>query len=135
MKMSRTQIALWMCLVLACGYVLGALSHKVYTVSTVSANARRNPEEYRRQVMQEMRQRLSLSDEQFSKVNSILDETRQRYRSARQSIEPQMKQIHEDQQARIGALLSPAQIVAWQEFRKERAEQRKKTGEPPITQQ
>ena len=97
MKLTRTTIALWMGLVFICGGVLGALSHRLYTVSTVRANnggaQRRNAEEFRQRYTAEIKARLHLTDDQLSKLEGVLDETRAKVREARTALDPEMKKI------------------------------------------
>lgn len=84
MKLSRAAIVAYIGLVFASGAVLGALGHRLYTVSTVSAKATRNPEEFRKRVISEYQTRLKLSDAQVSQLSSIMDETRSRVEETRQ---------------------------------------------------
>jgi hypothetical protein len=81
MKLSRGMLALFAGLVFLCGGVLGALAHRLYTVSSVNASVqpRRNPEEFRKRVMSETQARLKLSDDQVSKLSAIMDATRLRH--------------------------------------------------------
>jgi hypothetical protein len=135
MRLTKWTVALYMGLVFVCGGVVGAFGHRLYTVSGVSANASaRNPEEFRKQFQAELKSRLKLSDEQFSKLDAIMDDTRREYRAARQTIEPEMRKIREEQQQKIGALLSPDQQAEWQKILEERARNRqnkKRGGRPP----
>ena len=136
MKMNRTVIALWMGLVFACGGLLGALGHRLYTVSAVSANAnQRNPEEFRKRFVTTLRMRVKASDEQIAKITAIMDETRSRFRETRSSIEPELKKLREEQQEKIRALLSSEQAAEWDKWREERAQEReerkKRGGGPP----
>jgi hypothetical protein len=135
MKLTRWTIALYMGLVFVCGGVVGAFGHRLYTVSSVSANVgQRNPEEFRKKFLADMKTRLKLTDDQVSKMDAILDDTRQRFRATRDSIEPEMKKIREDQQRRIAELFSPAQQAEWQKIVEERERNRQskqRRGPPP----
>jgi hypothetical protein len=114
-----------MALVFACGGIVGAFAHRLYTVSSVSANvAQRNPEEFRKKFMADMKERLQLSDDQAAKLGSIMDETRVRFRDVRDKIEPEMQKIREDQRQRISELLSPSQQAEWQKIVEERQRRR-----------
>jgi len=98
MKPTRWTVALYMALVFACGGVVGAFAHRLYTVSGVSANVgQRNPEEFRRRFMADLKSRLQLSDDQAAKLSGIMDETRMRVRAARVTIEPELQKIRDDQ--------------------------------------
>jgi hypothetical protein len=126
MRLTRWTIALYMGLVFLCGGVVGAFAHRLYTVSTVSANATtRNPEEFRKRYLADLQARLKLSDDQVVKVNSVMDETRTRFRATRATIEPEMRKIREDQQRGISELLSPEQQAEWQKIVEERERNRK----------
>lgn len=121
MKATRWTVALYMGLVFVCGGVVGAFAHRLYTVSAVSANvATRNPEEFRKRFMADLQTRLKLSDDQLTKLNGILDDTRRQFRATRATIDPEMKRIREDQERKIGELLSPEQLAEWQKITAER---------------
>jgi hypothetical protein len=134
MKLTRWTVALYMALVFGCGGVVGAFAHRLYTVSGVSANAaQRNPEEFRKRFMADMKARLQLNDDQAAKLDTIMDETRARFRDAREKFEPEMQKIREDQRQRISELLSPSQQAEWQKIIEERQRRRggKKSREGP----
>ena len=134
MKLSRWTVAFYMALVFACGGIVGAFAYRLYTVSGVSANAAaRNPEEFRKKFMADLKARLQLNDDQAAKLGPIMDQTRMRFRAARESIEPELQKIRDDQRQRIGEILSPAQLTEWQKIMDERrrARESKKGGEGP----
>jgi len=134
MKPTRWIVALYMALVFACGGIVGAFAYRLYTVSEVSANVgQRNPEEFRKRFMADLKSRLQLSDDQAAKLGVIMDETRVRVRTTRDTIEPELRKIRDDQRQRISELLSPSQQVEWQKIIDERQRQRggKKREMPP----
>jgi Spy/CpxP family protein refolding chaperone len=120
MTLSRWKIALYVGLVFVSGALLGAFSHRLYTVSGVSANAPRNPEEFRRRYMEEMKSRLKLTADQVTKLSVILDETRARVRSTRESIEPEIRKIRDEQQEKVHQILSADQRPEYDKMRQER---------------
>lgn len=125
MKLTRWTIALYMGLVFVCGGVVGAFGHRLYTVSGVSANVTpRNPEEFRKRFQADLKARLQLTDDQLSKLDAIMEDTRKQFRATRAVIEPEMRKIREDQQQKISALLSPEQQTEWQKIQEERARNR-----------
>ena len=138
MRFTRWTVALYMALVFACGGVVGAFAHRLYTVSGVSANAaQRNPEEFRKRFMADMKARLQLTDDQAAKLSAVMDDTRARFRDVREKFEPEMQKIREDQRQRISELLSPSQQAEWQkivEERQRRRESKKDRGGPPPPQ-
>ena len=134
MKTTRWTVALYMALVFVCGGVVGAFAYRLYTVSGVSANVGpRNPEEFRKRFMADLKSRLQLNDDQAAKLGAILDETRKRVRAARMTIEPDLQKIRDDQRQRISELLSSSQQVEWQKILDERQRKResKKNRPPP----
>ena len=134
MKTTRWTVALYMALVFVCGGVVGAFAYRLYTVSGVSANVGpRNPEEFRKRFMADLKSRLQLNDDQAAKLGAIMDETRMRVRAARMTIEPELEKIRDDQRQRISELLSPNQQVEWQKILDERQRKRdsKKNRLPP----
>jgi len=134
MRPTRWSVALYMALVFVCGGVAGAFAYRLYTVSGVSANVgQRNPEEFRKRFMADLKARLQLNDDQAAKLGVIMDETRVRVRTTRDTIEPELRKIRDDQRQRISELLSPSQQVEWQKIIDERQRQRggKKREMPP----
>lgn len=127
MKLSRWTIALYVGLVFASGVVVGAFGHRFVDVSAVSANARRNPEEFRKRFTAEMKSRLNLTNDQMTRLSAVLDSTRVEFRTTRDSIEPALANIREQQHQRILAILEPAQRAEYEKMRKEREAQ----GPPP----
>ena len=133
MKTTRWTVALYMALVFVCGGVVGAFAYRLYTVSGVSANVGpRNPEEFRKRFMADLKSRLQLNDDQAAKLGVILDETRMRVRAARMTIEPELEKIRDDQRQRISELLSPNQQVEWQKILDERQRKRESKKNRPL---
>lgn len=127
MRLTRWTIALYMGLVFLCGGVVGAFAHRLYTVSTVSANATtRNPEEVRKRYLAELQVRLKLSPDQVIKMNAILDETRKQVRAARATIDPEIKKIREEQDQQVSQILSSEQQAEWQKMNEERRNRKNK---------
>jgi hypothetical protein len=131
MKFSRLRIALYVGLVFVSGAVLGAFANRAYTASAVSAAAPRNPEEFRKRFLAEMKSRVKLSDDQMKTLVTVLDETRGEFKKTRDSIEPELARIREEQHQRILSLLNPAQAAEYEKMRKEREERLRQQGPPP----
>jgi Spy/CpxP family protein refolding chaperone len=128
MTFSRWKIALYVGLVFVSGAVLGAFSHRLYTVSGVSANSPRNPEEFRKRYMEEMKSRLKLTADQVTQLSAILDETRARVHSTRESIEPEIRKIRDEQQEKIHQILAADQRPEYDKMRQEREAEIKRRG-------
>jgi len=135
MKLTRWTVALYMGVVFLCGGVAGAFGYHLYTVSTVSANvSARNPEAFRKRFLADMTVRLKLSGDQVSQMSAIMDQTRLRFRAARNTIEPEMQKIREELRQQISGILSADQQVEWQKIVEERQrnrENKKRNGIPP----
>ncbi|HEU0124142.1 MAG TPA: hypothetical protein VFQ91_26660, partial [Bryobacteraceae bacterium] len=99
---------------------------RLYTVNTVSATTKRKtPEEYRRAYMQEMKQRLRLTDSQAVEIEKVLDATRDRYREFRERTKPEVDKIQADQTGGVRLILSDEQMQEYDKMRAERDAKRK----------
>jgi hypothetical protein len=127
MKRSTLTVALYMLAVFASGMLVGAFGHKLYSAHSVSAGKlppptppRLSPEEYRRKIVAEMRTRLQLEEPQVTKLNAILDETRDRFRITKDRHRAEAEEIKQDQRNQIRAMLNPGQQAEYQKFLEER---------------
>ncbi|HUJ49178.1 MAG TPA: hypothetical protein VLW25_03240 [Bryobacteraceae bacterium] len=129
MKRWNLPIALYLFLVFVSGAVVGALGYRTYKPPTASSNSPLSPEDARRQYIREMQSRANLTDDQLQQVNTILDETRSRFHEARDKHNQIVKDIGEQQRAKVRAILTAEQLPKveqlWQE-RDERAKQNKR---------
>jgi len=125
MKRWNPPIALYLLLVFVSGAVVGALGYRTYKPPSASSNARVSPEEFRRQYLQEIKTRVNLNDDQLQKVNAILDETRTRFHNARDKHNEIVKQIGEEQRAKMRAIMSPEQLPKAEQFWQDRDERNK----------
>jgi hypothetical protein len=125
MKRWNLPIALYLFLVFISGAVVGALGYRTYKPPTASSNARVSPEEFRRQYLQEIKTRVNLNDEQLQKVNAILDETRTRFHDARDKHNEIVKQIGDEQRAKMRAILSVEQLPKAEQFWLDRDQRQK----------
>jgi hypothetical protein len=143
MNRSTLSAGVYMLAVFTSGAAVGALGHRLYTAQTVIATRdvqsgqKPSPEEFRRRYVQELRTRLNLDADQLSRVNGILDETRDRSRAVREKYKsehdainakarPEMKAVHEQQVAHIRSLLKDdSQRQAYDQFLAERERRRR----------
>jgi len=129
MKRPGITTALYVLLVFASGVAVGGVAHTLYTVNFVSASTSpRTPAEYRRHLIAEMRTRLRLSEDQVSRLEPILDETRRRYQECHKKIDPETKSIQEEQTQKIRALLRDDQQTEFEKMRAERDRRRQQAG-------
>ena|SRR5579872_136804 len=129
MKRWNLPIALYLFLVFVSGAVVGALGYRTYKPPTASSNSPLSPEDARRKYIQEMHARANLNDDQLQQVNAILNETRTRFHEARDKHNQIIKEIGEQQRAKVRAILTADQLPKveqlWQE-RDQRAKQNKR---------
>ena len=126
MKLSRAAIALYIGLVFACGGVLGVFGDRLYSASSVSAKREKNPEEFRKRVIADYRSRLHLSDDQVTRLNAIMDETRARVEETRQKLHPTYQKIRAEQNEKIRQLLSADQQAEFDKMHNEREERQQR---------
>jgi len=106
----RTTLKIW--LVLLVVFVLGSVTGAALTglyrsrASSGGAEARERAAHER---FEKMRNELSLTDQQTTSVRTILDETRNEYRSLRTELRPRFEEPRMKARTRIRALLTPEQ--------------------------
>jgi len=124
--MRRTSLTagLYLLLLFFSGVAVGAFGLHLYT-NSVRANGR-DPAEFRKRYIAELRTRLKLTDDQVSKLGPILDETRQRHRELMEKHRPEMKAIQDDQVTKIRAILMDSQQSEYTKLLEEREKQRQR---------
>ena len=120
MRRSSLTTSVYLLLVFLSGAVVGVLGHS-YAARSVSPNTTpRNPEQYKRRYIEELRTRLKLNDDQVNQLSGILDETRRRFHEQHERAKPEMDRIQNDQVSKVSALLSDAQRSEYEKMRAER---------------
>jgi hypothetical protein len=117
MNTNKAKAALFAVLLFAVGATVGALGHRYYAATVVSA---KTAEDFRSKYISEMQTKLSLSQHQVDQLQVILDETKAKFRAARESHHPEMVKIKDDQVTKVKAILSPAQAVQYEAMVAER---------------
>lgn len=125
MSRSKFVIGIYVAVVFVSGVLVGGFGHRLYTASSVRANVTRNPEEYRKRYLDEMRARLKLSQDQVQKLNAILDSTRNEFREFRERHKDEYRTIQDGQVKKINDLLTPQQQAEYHKMRDERDKQSK----------
>lgn len=133
-KRSTLSTALYLSLVFLSGMLVGVFSYRLYMVNTVQSSVRqqppRTPEEYRKKMVAELSGRLKLTSDQVDHLQRIMDETRDRYREARERQRPELKAIEDAQHQKIVAMLTLPQRTEyekmWAERERRREAERKK---------
>ncbi len=110
------------------GALVGAFGHRLYSVrsvySAVPKNGRPSPEDWRRGYVDELRTRLQLEQAQVSRLNEILDQTRDRFHAMRERSRPEGEQIKQEQRNNIRAILNPSQQAEYEKVLQERDRKR-----------
>jgi hypothetical protein len=107
---------LYLALLFLSGVAVGVFGYKLYTLDSVRADRRPNPEEFKRRYIAELRARLALTDVQMNKLGPILDETRKQFHELREKHRPELKAIQDEQTKRIRALLTDSQQAEYTKF-------------------
>jgi hypothetical protein len=131
LKNKRSAI-LSLVLVFASGAVLGAVAQRLYMVKTVLSSVnppqpgrRPDPEEIRKHMVEETRERVKLDEEQVKQLNEIYDQTREQVEQIRHKANAEIRTVWDTQVARSRALLRPDQIPLYEQLRSEREAKRK----------
>lgn len=120
MKRWPIPIAVYLFLVFISGAVVGALGYRMYSPPSARSEHRVSPEEWRKQYLDELTARVNLTPDQVQKVNAILDDTDARFNQARDQHHQAIEQIKEDHRNKLRALMTPQQLVKYEQFRAER---------------
>jgi hypothetical protein len=119
---NRLSLPFWLygLLIFAGGTAVGALGHRLYTSSSVTAVSHSaKPDEWRERFTGEMKSRVKLDDEQMERLNVILDESKELFDQVRSKYHPEMKAIYEAQVERINSMLSEEQRAEYAKIRQE----------------
>jgi hypothetical protein len=125
MARTRFSAAIYLVLVFASGILVGAVSHRLYETSTVTANSTvpvpRTMEEVRKRYLADMRAKVGINDSQLSAVNAILDDTKRKFDELHRQEKPLRDKIQQEQVESIRALMNEDQRNAYEKWRAERA--------------
>lgn len=117
MKRNQWTAALLALLLFGSGILIGALGHRYYAATTVSA---KSAEDFRHRYIAEMESRLKLTPAQLTQLETILDETKAKYKAIRDAYHPAMLKIKNEQIAKVKSILTPDQIPAYEQLVAER---------------
>jgi Spy/CpxP family protein refolding chaperone len=110
MTTGRTMLKIWLVLVVV--FVLGCVTGAALTGLYRSRASGDRPEARERAMherFEKMRTELKLTDQQTTTVRTILDETRNEYKTLRSELRPRFDEPRLKARARIRALLTPEQ--------------------------
>lgn len=113
MKRNNLAAALVAVLLFGFGAVVGALAHRYYSPTVVVANS---PENFRRNLISEMRSKLSLTPAQVGKLQTILDQTKVQMKAVRDKTHPEIVRIRQEQVSRVKEILTASQVSAYEKL-------------------
>jgi hypothetical protein len=125
MKRNQWTAGLLAILLFCSGVAVGALGQRYYSDAVVSA---KSSDDFRHRYVSEMQSTLKLSPAQVAQLETILDETKAKYKAVRDSYHPEMVSIRNEQIERVKSILTAAQVPAYDRLVAER-EQRAKDQE------
>lgn len=121
-------VPLYAASVFVSGALVGAVGYRLYDVRAVGSTAsptrpKLTPEEWRRRMVEMLRTRLTLSDDQVVKLQAAYDETRQRFDAYDQRSKEERRAIIHAQHDKIRSFLGDAQRAEFEKFLLERQRQ------------
>lgn len=138
MPKSRFLAFLGLLAIFVSGAISGALGYRLYTASPVFgrsvppgvAGSHRgpgtDPEEVRKRLVEEMRQRVKLDDGQVAKLNRIFDDTRAQFDQIHKEMNDRGHAVWDKQVAEVKAILRPDQQPLYEQLRAEHDAARKR---------
>jgi hypothetical protein len=133
MPKSRFSAGVYLVLVFLSGALVGGLSYRLYSVSSVSAVntgiPKVSPAEFRRVYIDTIRTKVNLDSHQVDEVNQILDDTRAQFDDIHTKSRADIQAIYNQQIEKINAILRDDQKPAYAAFRIEREKMRQQMRE------
>jgi len=132
MNSSRATIALYLGLVFASGAALGVYGDRYYAASTQQETGKNkgrrtpSPDEFRKMYLNGMQKQLLLSDDQVSKLSSIMDETRSLLDDMHKRHRPEQQEIQRSQNEKIRAIFDNIQREKYDDMIKRMSERKGK---------
>jgi hypothetical protein len=121
-------------LVFLSGALVGAVVQRLYMVTSVSSTAsvnppaqarKQTPEEVRKHLIGEMRDRVKLDDGQVEELEAIYDRTRERFDELFQKRNAEARALWDSQNEQIRQMLRPDQVPLFQRLHAEHEAARK----------
>jgi len=133
MLKSRLSAFLSLLVVFLSGSAVGAFAYRLIAVNTVQTSGsngqrppRPDPEEIRKHMDAEMRDRVKLDDAQIARYNQILDETREEFDQLHKKANEETRSLRERQAEKVNAILREDQKPLYAALRAEKAERDRK---------
>jgi hypothetical protein len=130
MSKSRFSAFVYVLVVFLSGALLGALAQRLYSVNSVVSGSpaakKADPEEVRKHIIGEMRDRLKLDDQQVGKLEQIMDHTREEFKQLHDRMNAEGHGLRDHQVTEITEMLRPEQRPLYEQYRKDREAERKR---------
>ena len=127
MLKSRFSALLSLLLVFLSGMLVGGFTYRFYNVSVAAApnsGKKLDPEEARKHIVADMRDRLKLDARQVEQLQQIFDQTRDQFHQFHDKMNAEGQAIHNGQIEKIKAILSADQLPVYDQWRAERDRER-----------
>ncbi len=111
MNANKAKAAVFAVLLFGCGAAVGALAHRYYAATAVSAKV---SEDFRHKYISEMQTKLTLKPHQVDQLQVILDDTKAKVQAIRDTYHPEMAKVKDAQVARVKEILTPEQIKQYE---------------------
>jgi Spy/CpxP family protein refolding chaperone len=128
MLKSRFSALLTLLLVFLSGVLVGGLAYRLYNVSVVVAPStakKLDPEEARKRIIADMRDRLKLDAHQVDQLQQIFDQTRDQFHQMHDKMNAEGQALHNGQIDQVKAILRADQLPLYEQWRAERDRERK----------
>jgi len=138
MPKSRFLAFLVLLAIFVSGAISGVFGYRLYVASPVFGHnpppgaagthmgPRPDPEEIRKRLVEEMRQRVKLDDAQMAKLNKIFDDTRAQFDQIHREMNDRGHTAWDKQVAEVKAILRPDQVPLYDQLRAEHEAARKR---------
>jgi Spy/CpxP family protein refolding chaperone len=127
MLKSRFSALLSLLLVFLSGVLVGGFAYRLYNVSVAAApnsGKKLDPEEARKHIVADMRERLKLDAHQVDQLQQIFDETRDQFHQFHDKMNAEGQAIHNGQIEKIKTILRAEQLPVYEQWRAERDRER-----------
>jgi Spy/CpxP family protein refolding chaperone len=128
MLKSRSSALLSLLLVFLSGVLVGGFAYRLYNVSVAAGpnnGKKADPEEARRHIVADMRNRLKLDAHQVDQLQQIFDQTRDQFHQMHDRMNAEGQAIHTSHLERIKTILRADQLPLYDQWRADRERERK----------
>ncbi len=131
MPKTRLSAFLSLLLVFLSGALVGGFASRLMTVNSVisgppAATKRPDPEEVRKRLVTEMKNRVKLDDQQVTQLQQIFDQTRESFGKFNEKHNAEARALRDSQTERIKAMLRADQVPLYDQLRTEHEQERKR---------